>query len=168
MNRIKNNKQGFTLIEVVLVLAIGGLIFLLAFLAFQQVSTNRRDTQRRSDAGRIVAELQNAGGDGVTVDTQTKLTGSTTVPAPSATAPSNTGFVGSYLGGGLKGPQQYYGYTYSNSTTALTAAQTAKDLVTIGSGVKCAVGVNNQFATQAGAVAVIMGLEKGAVCRDDQ
>ncbi|MBP9738093.1 prepilin-type N-terminal cleavage/methylation domain-containing protein, partial [Candidatus Saccharibacteria bacterium] len=46
MNRIKNNKKGFTLIEVVLVLAIGGLIFLLAFIAFQQVSANRRDTQR--------------------------------------------------------------------------------------------------------------------------
>lgn len=55
----KLNKQGFTLIEVVLVLAIGGLIFLLAFIAFQQVSANRRDTQRRSDAGRIVAEVQN-------------------------------------------------------------------------------------------------------------
>jgi len=53
------NQTGFTLIEVVLVLAIGGLIFLLAFLAFRQVSINRRDTQRRNDAGRIVAELQN-------------------------------------------------------------------------------------------------------------
>src|SRR5688572_9926745 len=51
--------KGFTLIEVVLVLAIGGLIFLLAFLAFSQAQQNRRDTQRRSDLGRIVAELQN-------------------------------------------------------------------------------------------------------------
>src|SRR5690606_6033521 len=49
------NKKGFTLIEVVLVLAIGGLIFLLAFLAFQQVSRNRRDTQRRSDVARMAA-----------------------------------------------------------------------------------------------------------------
>jgi prepilin-type N-terminal cleavage/methylation domain-containing protein len=55
----KINKKGFTLIEVVLVLAIGALIFLLAFLAFQQVSRNRRDTQRRSDASRIIAEMQN-------------------------------------------------------------------------------------------------------------
>ena len=54
-----SSSKGFTLIEVVLVLAIGGLIFLLAFIAFQQVSANRRDTQRRSDAGRIVAEVQN-------------------------------------------------------------------------------------------------------------
>ncbi len=53
------NIRGFTLIEVVLVLAIGGLIFLLAFIAFNQVATNRRDTQRRNDASRIVSELQN-------------------------------------------------------------------------------------------------------------
>ena len=58
------NKQGFTLIEVVLVLAIGGLIFLLAFIAFQQVSANRRDTQRRADAGRIAGEFSNYISDG--------------------------------------------------------------------------------------------------------
>ena len=59
MYKINKRQNGFTLIEVVLVLAIGALIFLLAFLAFQQVSTNRRDTQRRNDSSRIVAELQN-------------------------------------------------------------------------------------------------------------
>lgn len=54
----KKPNQGFTLIEVVLVLAVGGLIFLLAFLAFQQVSKNRRDTQRRSDARRMIGYLE--------------------------------------------------------------------------------------------------------------
>lgn len=56
---LKQTKQGFTLIEVVLVLAIGGLVFLLAFLAFNQVAINRRDNQRRGDANRLLAELQN-------------------------------------------------------------------------------------------------------------
>lgn len=51
----KTNQKGFTLIEVILVLAIGGLIFLLAFLAFQQVQRNRRDTQRRTDAARMAS-----------------------------------------------------------------------------------------------------------------
>lgn len=57
-NYAKNQDKpqtGFTLIEVVLVLAIGGLIFLLAFLAFEQVGRNRRDSQRRQDARRILA-----------------------------------------------------------------------------------------------------------------
>ncbi len=55
----KAQSAGFTLIEIVLVLAIGGLIFLLAFLAFRQASTTRRDSQRRSDVNKIVAELEN-------------------------------------------------------------------------------------------------------------
>jgi prepilin-type N-terminal cleavage/methylation domain-containing protein len=59
----KLNKKGFTLIEVVLVLAIGGLIFLLAFLAFRNASVNRRDTQRRSDAGRFISEGANYSSD---------------------------------------------------------------------------------------------------------
>ncbi len=56
---ISGSSKGFTLIEVVLVLAIGGLIFLLAFVAFQQVSRNRRDTQRRADVQKVVAEIEN-------------------------------------------------------------------------------------------------------------
>lgn len=61
--RFKSTEPGFTLIEVVLVLAIGGLIFLLAFLAFVQVSINRRDTQRRGDVRQIVALVENFVGD---------------------------------------------------------------------------------------------------------
>jgi len=55
---LKNNKSGFTIIEVVLVLAIAGLIFLLVFLALPQLQRSRRDTQRRQDAGRILSALQ--------------------------------------------------------------------------------------------------------------
>ncbi len=62
-NIAKRNQKGFTLIEVVLVLAIGGLIFLMAFIAFQQTQRQRRDTQRRADAALITSELQNYAGD---------------------------------------------------------------------------------------------------------
>lgn len=56
---LRDSKQkGFTLIEVVLVLAIGGLIFLLAFLAFSQVQRNRRDAQRRQDARSMLAYIK--------------------------------------------------------------------------------------------------------------
>lgn len=57
MNKI--NKKGFTIIEVVLVLAIAGLIFVVVFLAVPQLQSSRRDTQRRNDAGRVLAEIQN-------------------------------------------------------------------------------------------------------------
>lgn len=46
MNKHKLNK-GFTIIEVVLVLAIAGLIFLAVFLALPALQRNQRDTQRK-------------------------------------------------------------------------------------------------------------------------
>ncbi len=48
-NKISTTKQGFTIIEVVLVLAIAGLIFLMVFVAFPALQRNQRDTQRRQD-----------------------------------------------------------------------------------------------------------------------
>ena len=58
----KNEQTGFTIIEVVLVLAIAGLIFLIVFLALPQLQRSRRDTQRKSDAGRFLAALENYAG----------------------------------------------------------------------------------------------------------
>ena len=55
----KNEQTGFTIIEVVLVLAIAGLIFLIVFLALPQLQRSRRDSQRKSDAGRMVAAINN-------------------------------------------------------------------------------------------------------------
>ena len=51
-NKMKN-KSGFTIIEVVLVLAIAGLIFLAVFIALPALQRNRRDTQRRQDMARL-------------------------------------------------------------------------------------------------------------------
>lgn len=61
-NGLRKNEKGFTIIEVVLVLAIAGLIFLIVFLALPQLQRSRRDTQRRGDAGRILAALETSAG----------------------------------------------------------------------------------------------------------
>ena len=56
----KNNtksKQGFTIIEVVLVLAIAGLIFLMVFVALPALQRSQRDTQRRNDMSRVDTSL---------------------------------------------------------------------------------------------------------------
>ena len=59
LENIKQKRQdGFTIIEVVIVLAIAGLIFLVVFLAVPQLQASRRDTQRRSDAGRLGAAIE--------------------------------------------------------------------------------------------------------------
>ena len=44
--------EGFTIIEVVLVLAIAGLIFLMVFLALPALQRSQRDTQRKNDMAR--------------------------------------------------------------------------------------------------------------------
>lgn len=45
----KNNKNGFTIIEVSVVLAIAGLIFLMTFIALPQLQRSQRDSKRRDD-----------------------------------------------------------------------------------------------------------------------
>ena len=59
MIRAKNikGKRGFTIIEVVLVLAIAGLIFLMVFIALPALQRSQRDTQRRNDMGRFISQL---------------------------------------------------------------------------------------------------------------
>ncbi len=65
MNK-KLNKKGFTIIEVVLVLAIAGLIFLMVFVALPNLQRSQRDTQRRDDyaalASNITAYISNNSG----------------------------------------------------------------------------------------------------------
>lgn len=55
MNR---QKKGFTIIEVVLVLAIGGLIFLMVFIALPALQRSQRDTQRRQDVAIIASAVR--------------------------------------------------------------------------------------------------------------
>lgn len=57
--RLMNNdtKSGFTIIEVVLVLAIGGLIFMMVFLAFPQLQRAQRDSQRQRDMGKLATAV---------------------------------------------------------------------------------------------------------------
>ncbi len=57
MSMSTTNSKGFTIIEVVLVLAIAGLIFLVVFLALPALQRGQRDTQRKNDAGRLVSQI---------------------------------------------------------------------------------------------------------------
>ena len=50
-------KKGFTIIEVVLVLAIAGLIFLMVFVALPALQRSQRDTQRRDDMARVATAV---------------------------------------------------------------------------------------------------------------
>lgn len=54
---MNKTKKGFTIIEVVLVLAIGGLIFLMVFVALPALQRSQRNNQRKRDADRIAAAI---------------------------------------------------------------------------------------------------------------
>lgn len=56
MNKTISNK-GFTIIEVVLVLAIAGLIFLMVFVALPALQSGQRDTARKNDASAVVSAV---------------------------------------------------------------------------------------------------------------
>lgn len=53
----KESKKGFTIIEVVLVLAIAGLIFLMVFIALPALQRGQRNTQREDDLARVLTAV---------------------------------------------------------------------------------------------------------------
>ena len=58
LKNIKRKTEGFTIIEVLIVLAIAGLILLIVFLAVPALQRNSRNTQYRSEAARILGATQ--------------------------------------------------------------------------------------------------------------
>jgi prepilin-type N-terminal cleavage/methylation domain-containing protein len=57
--KLKNikNQKGFTIIEVLIVLAIAGLIMLVVFLAVPALQRNSRNTQRRADVSGVLGAI---------------------------------------------------------------------------------------------------------------
>lgn len=56
-NMPHRSRDGFTIIEVVLVLAIAGLIFLMVFVALPALQKGQRDAQRKQDLSRISVQM---------------------------------------------------------------------------------------------------------------
>lgn len=56
---VQQKEKGFTIIEVVLVLAIAGLIFLMVFIALPALQRGQRDTQRKNDLARAITAVNN-------------------------------------------------------------------------------------------------------------
>ncbi len=59
MKKLISTKRGFTIIEVVLVLAVAGLIFLMVFVAVPNMQRSRRDTDRRNAMSRLYTAVEN-------------------------------------------------------------------------------------------------------------
>lgn len=148
LQKIKNRKEeGFTIIEVLIVLAIAGLILLVVFLAVPALQRNSRNTSMKNDVQNVlggITEYQNANsgslptgvsgtgtvnytGAAGTNPTSIKVQGTTTVAvgsAPSGTAGPANGTITVVLGARCDGTTNaravaaYYSIeTTSSSTT---------------------------------------------------
>lgn len=62
MKKLQSNQSGFTIIEVLIVLAIAGLIMLIVFLAVPALQRNSRNTQRRDDISKLLGLVTEYGG----------------------------------------------------------------------------------------------------------
>ncbi len=151
MQKLNKKTQGFTLIEVVLVLAIAGLIFLIVFLALPALQRSQRDTARKNDTSRFISQLSNY---------QSNQQGG---------IPSGTGwgtFVSNYLtvGGQKFEDPQTGSYTLNVVTAAPLTPTTTVGTLNVYPGYKCdADATNGPSAASNRDVAIIMPLEQGGV-----
>lgn len=152
--RQKNDKKGFTIIEVVLVLAIAGLIFLMVFIALPALQRGQRDQQRKNDLSRAQTQVSgfqsnNRGAPPVSADDWNKLitnylkAGGDTFADPSGTDYSFVVHDGSDLVGDFNSLQNniYYtsGVTCGSDGSVVTggARKVALRMKLEGGGVAC-------------------------------
>jgi len=144
--------KGFTIIEVMIVLAIAGLIILIVFLAVPALQRNSRNTQRKSDIGRIASAAQT-----VINNQNGNLAGLTT-----AALVAEVGNLGYYQAANI---------TVAGAATTTNANGTTVDTVKIYTGATCvtgndAAGNPGQFANSTGAsargIAVVYSTEGGS------
>ena len=88
---LSNTKKGFTIIEVLIVLAIAGLILLIVFLAVPALQRNSRNTQRTEDASRILGAAQEV------INNNNGQTTAVTAANVTAAAGNLAFYTGSYL-----------------------------------------------------------------------
>jgi prepilin-type N-terminal cleavage/methylation domain-containing protein len=62
LNKKSKLQQGFTIIEVMIVLAIAGLILVVVLIAIPQLQRNQRNSARQSNLARMVSEISNYAG----------------------------------------------------------------------------------------------------------
>ncbi|MDB5185914.1 MAG: hypothetical protein JWL85_437 [Candidatus Saccharibacteria bacterium] len=137
---LKQNIKGFTIIEVLIVLAIAGLIMLIVFLAVPALQRNSRNTQAKNAASAIlggVSEFSN-NNNGV-LPTAITVTGSDVAFTGAAgSTPSNARIQG--------------GYTVATGTAMPATTATGSFVVNINH--KC---TGNAFATTSSPRAVAIG-----------
>ncbi len=148
LNKLKKRESGFTIIEVLIVLAIAGLILLIVFLAVPALQRNSRNTQRKNDVAAILGAFSEAVNNNAgklptdNADFQTKVVANAKLGTFEA---GNSGAV----------PPVPGDVTYSKNSSAPSPAPTNTDVskVVVQSFLKC--DGNNATGTNATARSVV-------------
>ncbi|MDR0397723.1 MAG: type II secretion system GspH family protein [Candidatus Nomurabacteria bacterium] len=148
-----STKKGFTIIEVVLVLAIAGLIFLMVFLALPALQRSQRDTQRKNDMSRVQAAINSY---------QANNRGA----LPTAWGSKTTGFVKDYLFTNGDAFQDPDGSDYTLTDVAAVGSYSKPanfdHKVYMVRNAKCE-GETPKASTGSGKVAIVFKLEGGGI-----
>lgn len=143
MNAVKKEK-GFTIIEVVLVLAIAGLIFLMVFVALPALQRNQRDDARKREIARALAAV-------------TDYRSNTRGGEPNANLAAFAGYVDGKVAGTAV-EMGGSGYKIVFNTNASSADQ---DTIVIGLGQKCSDEAGKFTKGSGKQIAAMMELESG-------
>jgi prepilin-type N-terminal cleavage/methylation domain-containing protein len=149
LSKLQKSKkdQGFTIIEVLIVLAIAGLILLVVFLAVPALQRNSRNTQRKDDVARVGSSVQE-----VLNNNNGALAALT-----SANVQAGLGTLAYYQGTGV---------TVSGAAPAAVTNGTTVDTVNVYTGGKCATMTGGMGATSSGAttrqIAIVYSTETGS------
>ena len=168
-NLLKRQVKGFTIIEVLIVLAIAGLILTIVFIAVPQLQRNTRDSKRQSIASRLSTELQayasNNGGSFPFATTAATYPG-TNCKTSVATQFACYDWYNRYINGkvDIKDPRTGTdGELYASTAIGVPTAQWAATRTIIGPGKLCD-GEAFKNGSNAGATAkdfaILIGLER--------
>ena len=152
MKNYQSKRNGFTIIEVMIVLAIAGLIMLIVFLAVPALQRTARNTQRANDAAAALAAVNqyvtNNGGSLPTAAGTSFAAPTLTVGGGVGTA-SAAATLGYYTGG----------VTLANSYTNPGAA--SQDALNIYESASCATPTSAQSGTSTRQVVALYAIETG-------
>jgi prepilin-type N-terminal cleavage/methylation domain-containing protein len=160
-NLLKSKKaEGFTIIEVMIVLAIAGLIMVIVFIAVPQLQRNQRDNARQNIANRVESEMETFAGNN-----------QGTYPLDGAAAANFTRFNAQYFGAAnfnKKNPKTGVDYTlaFAGGNKAAAANAPGPGVINIYPGATCtgedtAGWTAPSAANPARSVALVVQLDSG-------
>ncbi len=150
MQKLRKNNRGFTIIEVLIVLAIAGLIMLIVFLAVPALQRNARNTQRKNDVGKLLAAASDfVSNNNGTLPTTTFCFGDAVLQGPTGTQQA-TATLGYYCKGSAV-----------VAWTTGTANPNDVDRLWVRTGVKCDGTTGDAIAGSSRGIVALYTLENG-------